>query len=294
MLVILAGGPSAEREVSFATAKTIQDSLQRQGVKFVVIDPAKPTWLEELVAAKPEKVVLALHGTFGEDGKVQHILQENNLPHTGSGATVSALAFDKLRTKDLVASLGVAVPKTLSANDSLNFPVVVKPNKQGSSYGVSIVSKASELSVALELAQKYDEDSKFIIEELIPGTELTCGVIDVFGSLQALPLVEIVPKASFFDYQAKYSNESGCEEICPARIEAKLTEEIQEKSVSIYKKMGARSYGRLDWILRDGQPYFLEINTLPGMTPTSLINKELSAAGINFDDFIRNLLASAR
>ncbi|MDP3993092.1 MAG: D-alanine--D-alanine ligase [bacterium] len=293
MIVILAGGTSAEREVSLATAQSVAESLARQNTQFTQIDTRDEGWLERVKTLKPRAAIIALHGPYGEDGTVQKILEDNGIPYTGSAPKVSALVIDKIRTKEIVRKkFRVATAKDFT-EECVVYPVVVKPNKQGSSYGVSIVKSNSELSPAIKLAKKYDEDGHFLIEEYVKGVELTCGVIDVFGKVTALPLVEIIPNGEFFDFQAKYDTESGCQEICPARIENNLTKEIQEKSVLLSKDFGIRQYCRIDWILRSGQIHFLEINTLPGMTPTSLINKELTAASINYDEFIKKLLETA-
>ena len=293
MIVILAGGTSAEREVSLATAQSVAESLKRQNTQFTQIDTREEDWLGHVKKLKPRVAIIALHGPYGEDGTVQKILEDNGIPYTGSAPKVAALAIDKIRTKEIVSKkFHIAMAKDFT-EESVVYPVVVKPNKQGSSYGVSIVRSNSELSPAIELAKKYDEDGRFLIEEYVKGVELTCGVIDVFGEVTALPLVEIIPRGEFFDFRAKYDTESGCQEICPARIENNLAEEIQSKSVLLYKEFGIRQYCRIDWILRDGQIHFLEINTLPGMTPTSLINKELAVAGINYDNFINKLIETA-
>jgi len=293
MIVILAGGSSAEREVSFATAKSIGDSLKHQDIRFTQIDPQDIDWLQQTKEVKPTVVVIALHGPFGEDGTVQKILEDNNISYTGSNPDTASITINKIKTKSIVSEkYNLKVAKDFN-DDSIIYPAVVKPNKQGSSFGVSIVNNQLELAPAIELAKKYDEDGEILIEEQIQGIELTCGVIDIFGKTQALPLVEIVPNGQFFDFQAKYDTESGCQEICPAQIGSNSTKMIQESSIRLFKRFGIKQYCRIDWILRDDEPYFLEVNTLPGMTPTSLINKELVAAHIKYDDFIKKLLETA-
>ncbi|MCR4277939.1 MAG: D-alanine--D-alanine ligase [Candidatus Berkelbacteria bacterium] len=287
MLVILAGGPSAEREVSFWSAETIGVALKKLDKKFVVIDPAQKDWLALLKASKPILVLIALHGPFGEDGQLQKILEKEGIPFSGSDSRVSALAINKEKAKKMIGGLGIATPKNYRVRSRLPYPVVVKPLTNGSSFGVTVVKDAATLSPALVEAKKF---GRLIIEQYIAGTELTCGVIDIFGSIQALPLVEIRPNRQFFDFAAKYDSESGCQEICPAPIDGKLTKEIQELSIKVYKILGCRQYARIDWIVRDGTPYFLEVNTLPGLTKNSLINKELLAAGISFENFIDPLI----
>jgi D-alanine-D-alanine ligase len=291
MIAILKGGNSAERKVSLLTAKSVAESLVRQKITYKEVDAANKYWLKKVKELSPEMVVNTLHGTFGEDGEIQSILEKNSIPFTGSGAKASALTFNKIKTKRTVANkLKIRVPRNFSWSDILPFPIVVKPNQQGSSFGVSIVRKASELKSAITSAQEYSGKDLIILEEYIEGKELTCGIIDVFGKIAALPLIEIVPQNEFFDYQSKYSTESGCEEICPARIPDKIALEVQEKSRQIHQLLGLKQYSRMDWILRDDELYFLEANSLPGMTPTSLLPKELTARGIGYDNFIRALI----
>ncbi len=289
MIILLKGGTSSEREVSLWTAQSIADSLTRQGLEFQEIDAADADWFQRVVSASPSVVVIALHGPYGEDGTVQRLLEEKGIPHTGSRADVAAVTIDKALTKQRVAELGVATPtaKVITGGEPIEweseFPVVVKPNAEGSSFGVSIVQSADELQAAVEVALTFD--TTVLVEEYVQGLELTCGVIDVLGEARALPLVEIIPSHQFFDFDTKYT--AGlCEEICPARVSSETTELVQGLSLKIYQALDLSQYARLDWVLRDGTPYFLEVNTLPGMTKTSLITKELAAAGIDFDSFI--------
>lgn len=294
-IVLLAGGNSSERQVSLWTAETITASLARQQIPHQLIDPRSPNWLNHLLKLSPDVVIIALHGTFGEDGIVQKILEDNNVVFTGSGSEVAKIAFNKLATKELIRSWGIVTPDWQKTVDTsaiqLKPPVVVKPAAEGSSYGVTIVWNSHEIEPAIITAREYCPE--ILVEKYIGGTEITCGVIDVFGKLQALPLVEIRPETEFFDFQAKYDSKF-CHEICPAEISTELTKRIQEESVKIFSKLKCRQYARVDWILSNQTPYFLEINTLPGMTKTSLLNKELNAANISFDHFIRGLLDTAK
>jgi len=293
-VVVLAGGPSNERGVSLWTAETITSSLTRQGIPHQQIDPRSPDWLSHLKKLRPRAVVLALHGTFGEDGTIQQILEANGLAFTGSGSTAARVTFDKVATKEAISSLGIKTPEwQLWQKDQpvrLDPPVVVKPAREGSSYGITIAWKEHDIEPAIYVAQRYDP--QVLIERYVAGTEVTCGVIDLYGQIQALPLVEIRPETEFFDFQAKYDARF-CHEICPAEINTKLTERIQAESVRIFQELGCQQYARLDWIISQNQPYFLEVNTLPGMTKTSLITKELATAKIDFDDFLATLIATA-
>jgi len=281
-VAVLAGGPSSEREVSLWTAKTITDALYRLKIPHQLIDPRSPNWLEHLTAIQPAVVVIALHGTFGEDGQIQTILEENRLAFTGSDSVCAAAAFNKQQAKTTAAELEIATPQWQIVTNPepcrIPPPVVVKPNQEGSSYGITIAWKLHEIEPAVAVAKEYGRE--VLIEEYIAGTEVTCAVLDVFGHVQALPLVEIRPETEFFDFQAKYDARY-CHEICPAEIDSRLTQTVQEQSVAIFQKLGCRQYARIDWIIRDGIPYFLEINTLPGMTKTSLINKELAAPRVS-------------
>lgn len=288
MLVLLTGGGGPERDVSFMTAKTIAQSLRQLRRSFAMVDVGKDDWQQVVLSHAPEVAILAIHGHFGEGGQLQSWLEEKEIPFTGSSSIAARQAFDKRSTKARVAALGIATPKEFTV-DTVVLPVVVKPNHEGSSIGVSIVRTPEELPGALETA---GEDP--LIEEYIEDTELTCAVTDVFGKAQALPLVEIVPaeRHTFFDYEAKYVAGEATE-FCPARISDELTTQIQEQSLAIFEHLELRQYCRIDWMLRGKTPYFLEVNTIPGMTPTSLINKELAAANISFDDFIAALIQTA-
>ena len=186
--------------------------------------------------------------------------------------------------------MGIACPKNFTSKKNLPFPVVIKPNKEGSSYGISIVEKKAELDQAINMTQRFDK--KVLIEEYIKGVEFSCAVTEITGSARALPVTEIIPSNSFFDYHSKYSID-GAKEITPARISKELANDLQQKSEKIFNKFNLRQYARIDWIVKDNHPYFLEVNTLPGMTSTSLINKELNAAGVSIAKFISFLISSA-
>jgi len=295
MIAILKGGRSAERDVSLLTAKSITESLDRQNISYKEFDAADDDWLKKIKELRPKVVINALHGTFGEDGEIQSILEESGIPFTGSGSKASTLTFNKIKSKEVVVNkLNILVPKSFSESEDLSFPIVVKPSQQGSSFGVTIVRDATELKEAINFAKKYSDNDSIIFEEYIDGTELTCGVIDIFDKVTALPLVEIIPKNEFFDYQSKYNNESGCEEICPARVPDEIAIRVQEYSRQIHQLLGLRQYSRTDWMVKNDELYFLETNSLPGMTPTSLLPKELTARGIPYDKFIGALISSMK
>ncbi len=293
MITVLTGGKSSERTVALWSAETVVVALKSLKINHTVIDCAKVDWLGTLKNAQPQLAILALHGQFGEDGQIQKILERENIAYTGSGPMACRLAWDKIEAKKLVQNMGLATPVWSVVGDSerpSNLPVVVKPAKEGSSFGVTIVKTAIKLVPAITAAKKFGV--KVLIEEYIEGTELTCGVIDLRGKIETLPLVEIIPKNQFFDFAAKYDGKS-CEEIVPARISNELTKKIQKQSTEIFRQFGCRHYARIDWILPDQIPYFLELNTLPGLTKNSLIVKELRSAGISMEKFVELLAHKA-
>ena len=289
MIVLLTGGSGSERTVSLATAKTISASLTRLSEPFCEIDVAEVSWLAAVLELKPKMAIIAVHGTFGEDGGLQHVLENADIPHTGCSAEVAKITFDKRATKKCVGLLGIKVADEYSLRDRItNFPIVVKPNSEGSSIGITIVHDVNELDEALHNAQQYGD---VLLEEYVSGREFTCAVCNLFGKVQALPLVEIKPTHEFFDYESKYAI-GGSEEICPASLDEETTKKIMEQSENIFRSLNIGQYCRIDWILSQDIPYFLEVNTIPGMTSTSLINKEIVAADISFDDFIAQLIAT--
>ena len=304
-VAVLMGGRSAERDVSLSTGRQVLDSL----------DPLKyVTWeldtsdLPALASAdeseRPDVVFIALHGPGGEDGTVQGFLETLRIPYTGSGVLASALAMDKVRTKALLSTENVVLPADLTLyrrdrgrvrraaaeiGDRLGFPAIVKPNRQGSTYGCSVVREAGEVDAALELAFRYDDT--VLVEQRIEGTEITVAVLGN-DDLVALPAVEIVAPGGFFDYEAKYA-ESGAEEIVPARIDETAANEAREIALLCHRLLGCRGMSRTDMFVTDEGVVTLEVNTIPGMTPTSLLPKAAQAAGISFPDLLDRLIVLA-
>ncbi len=239
-------------------------------------------------------VFIAMHGPFGEDGTVQGMLDLRGYKYTGSGVLASALGMDKLMFRKIMKSAGIKIPEytVLKAGDSSNIdlrvlgelPYFVKPNRAGSSVGASMVRNRTDLKQALELA--FEHDDTVLIDEFITGTEITCGILGN-DKLTALPLVEIRPLlGEFFDYDSKY-RESGSEEIVPARVSKDLTKKIQNIAVKVFKEIGCRGFGRVDFILKNGkEPYVLEINTIPGLTPMSLLPKAAKAGGLSYEKLL--------
>jgi len=253
------------------------------------------------ISKRPVDVVfIALHGKYGEDGMIQGLLELAGLKYTGSRVLASAIGMDKITFRKLMIVEKILIPKYVVVKKGENFkhvhkvlkktPYFVKPSDQGSSVGASIVKKQKDLGKALKLAHKYSELA--LVDEYIKGMEVTCGVLGNEKPI-ALPVVEIVSKKDFFDYESKYS-ETGAEEIVPARINKKLTTKIQNLAIKVYKAVGARGFGRVDFILKKGvEPVVLEINTIPGLTSASLLPKEAKAAGISYPNLLDRVIKYA-
>lgn len=251
-------------------------------------------------------VFLALHGKYGEDGTIQGFLELTGTPYTGSGVLASALAMDKVVAKRLLEAVGIPVPRGVhvargeSAREGASIlaraqalcPAVVKPSKQGSSVGMSLVDRPEQMAAAVRLALEHDDEA--LVEERIFGTEITVGVLGRTAGLglEALPVVEIVPRREFFDYQAKYDPDQ-CEEICPARISDEATRAAQALALRAHRALSCRGYSRTDMILGPRGPVVLEVNTLPGMTMNSLLPKAAAAAGIPFGELLDRIVSLA-
>jgi D-alanine-D-alanine ligase len=258
---------------------------------------------------KPDVVFIALHGKGGEDGTIQGMLELLGLPYTGSGVLASALAMDKAMTKHLFRSAGIPVledllvrrgqaldPAALTAGVCQllgGFPVFVKPNAEGSTFGCTLVASSAELPGAIEIALQYD--ALAIIERYARGMEITVGVLGNTGEaegLEALPVIEIVPKAAYYDYESKYA-EGGSEHIIPARLSEALLRRAQEIALRCHELLGCRGMSRTDMIVAGQELVVLEVNTIPGMTPTSLLPQAAAHAGIPFSQLLDRLIASA-
>jgi D-alanine-D-alanine ligase len=303
-LALIAGGKSGEREVSLKGAAEVAKVLdpQKYGVKRY--DPA--TDLAKLAAEADSLDVafILLHGPFGEDGTVQGFLDLLDIPYQGSGVLGSAIAMDKNLAKILYRNSGLTVPDWLMLRKKesqqtdigaiprqIALPLVVKPARQGSSLGMSIARSKDELATAIRKAFAYDNE--IMLEQYIRGREITVGVIgnDI---VTALPLVEIIPDAQydFFDYEAKYKP-GATREICPADFDDKLTARAQEYGVTAHRALHLRGYSRTDMMVSNDSIYILETNTIPGMTPTSLLPQAAAAAGLSFSALLDRLLELA-
>ncbi len=293
-MALLAGGCSAEREVSLKGAEAVKRALKARGIPYVFFDPAKDLPLLASQAKDFDVAFLVLHGPGGEDGRIQGFLDALGLPYQGSGVLGSALAMDKSLSKLLYQNSALPVPQSIEWRKGEPvpqlefFPVVVKPVSQGSSVGMSLVSDQEALEEALFLAGRYEE--RVLIEEYLEGRELTVGILDE----EALPVVEIIPGEGhrFFDYEAKYTP-GATEEICPARVPKEIFAKAQEYALRAHRALRLRHYSRTDFIWAGEEVYVLETNTIPGMTETSLLPLAAKVAGYSFEDLVEKLLLLA-
>jgi D-alanine-D-alanine ligase len=268
-IAVLMGGPSAEREVSLQSGRMVAQALLAAGAHVAEVDVLDENF--EL-PADADVAFVALHGTFGEDGQVQRILEERGVAYTGSRPETSALAFNKGAAKQAFRAAGIPTPRA-----TYSPPLVVKPARQGSSVGIAIVRDPSELAAALAGAKRYDEN--IIVEQFINGREFTVGIL---GG-RALPVVEIRTNRKFFDYEAKYTP-GAAEEICPAPIDALTASRIHELARRAHECLGCRDFSRVDVMWNGKRDFFvLEVNTIPGLTPNSLLPKAARAAGLSME-----------
>lgn len=297
-IAVLAGGRSSEYDVSISSGTQVMENLDKNKYEVKLIKVSKEEgnidFVTELKQFDPEKVFITMHGSYGEDGRLQGILDFMNLPYVGSGVLASALGMNKLKFKELMSFFDILMPKwtVVYTKEKLKqkciefgFPCVVKQICGGSSLGVYIVKSEQELTVILE---KEEIKEGLLVEEYIKGTEVSCGVLGN-KELTVLPVIEIVSKNDFFDYEAKYQIGKS-EEIVPARIEDEMTKKVQETSLEIYRTVGCRDFARVDFIIKDCKAYLLEINTIPGLTPNSLLPKEAAAVGISYAELLDRLI----
>ena len=287
-ITVMLGGPSAEREVSLRTGTAVAQALRSLGHTVNELDPRTPDWT---LPAGTEVVFLALHGTYGEDGTVQRQLDLLGVPYTGCDAEASRIAFDKVLTKEKCLQAGVPTAKYVTVTSpavplpaGLTLPLVAKPSRQGSSVGLQFIERAEEWGTALAESLKFD--SEVLIEEKIVGRETTVAIL----AGQPLPVVEIRPKTGSYDYQRKYTA-GATEYFCPADFDAATTKRIQEAALGAFVAVGGRDYSRVDVMVRaDGSPVVLEVNTLPGMTETSLLPKAAAAAGMTYAELCQRMI----
>mgnify|MGYP001243495193 CR=1 FL=1 len=292
---ILIGGDSSEREVSIASGRSIENACIALGHEVVRLDPKDGLEKIKSLLLKVDLVFNGLHGGDGENGKISKYLEDLGVLFTGSDSISSEICMNKDKAKRIAANNNVLTPEwVLVTNDALsgnigqlNFPIVVKPNDQGSTLGLSIINSKSQLKGAFKVANSFA--SSVMYEQHIQGREITCSIV---GNI-AYPIVEIIPKHEIYDYECKYTKGMS-KYICPAEINKNISSKIKEISLKIHKLLGCRHYSRVDFLLdRNNDPWFLEINTLPGMTETSLLPKSLESAGVNFNQIIEKIIGEA-
>jgi D-alanine-D-alanine ligase len=287
-VVVMLGGPSAEREVSLRSGAGVAGALRSLGHSVSEVDPKDGTFV---LPKKTDVVFLALHGTFGEDGVVQHELDKLGVPYTGCDSEASRVAFDKVLTKQRCIETGIPTAKfVVVESEKMPWPmgwqppVVVKPVRQGSSVGLQFVDRVADWSDALREAFRYD--SQLLAEEKIIGRETTVGIL----ADRALPVVEVRPKSGGYDYRNKYTA-GNTDYFCPAEFDEATTRAIQDAALGAFRAIGGRDYARVDVMVRaSGEPIVLEVNTLPGMTETSLLPKAAAAAGMNYAELCQKMI----
>lgn len=299
-ILVLMGGGGTEHEVSLSSGKEVLKNFneKKYEVKSMIL---KNEYLdiEKVKKINPDVVFIIIHGGIGEDGTIQKILEKNKIKFIGSGSKASALGIDKSKFKKLMINSSLPVPKGIEINKNkktdlekikkLGNKWVVKPVSQGSSVGVSLVDDFSKINEAMELAFKFDD--RILIEEFVSGIEVSCGLLGNENPV-ALPVIEICPKNIFFDYEAKYKF-GKCEEIVPARLSKEITKKIQNYSLKVFKLINCRGMARVDFIINENKPVILEINTIPGMTPNSLLPKEAKSIGINYSQLLDKIIELA-
>lgn len=318
-IALVTGGFSAEAEISYKSAITIENNVDKEKWDLYKIDINPKGWFYELPTGQKilvdkndfslvindekitfDAVLIGIHGTPGEDGKLQSYFDLMNIPYTSCDATTSALTFNKRYTVAVAASGGISVSRSvllfknipLSPDElikRLNFPVFVKPNNGGSSIGMSKINSSSEeIRAAIEKA--FNEDNQVLVEEFIKGREFTIGVFRSKGEIIALPITEIISKKDFFDYEAKYLGAS--EEVTPAKVEENIAEKVREAAIKVYRIFNCKGVVRIDFIYNeaDSKPYMLEINTVPGQSEASIVPQQVHAMGWNLTQFYTALI----
>ena len=298
---VLLGGRSAEREISLMSGNGVLAALKKQGIDAHAFDPAERS-LAELAAEKFDRVFIALHGRYGEDGSLQGALEQLGVPYTGSGVMASSIAMDKIFTKKIwqhhqlpTPNYAILTPESdlQKVVSELGLPLIVKPPHEGSTIGITKVNASSEISAAYALAAQFDDE--VLAEEFIQGRELTVAVLGVGANAYALPVIEIVAPEGNYDYQNKYFTDD-TQYLCPAPIDAALTAHIQKICVDAYRAINCEGWARADVLLRasDNQAFLIEINTSPGMTGHSLVPMAARAAGMSYEDVCVEILQTAR
>ncbi|MDY7540357.1 D-alanine--D-alanine ligase [Undibacterium sp. RTI2.1] len=298
---VLFGGRSAEREISIMSGTGVLAALKSKGVDAHGFDTGERS-LADLAAEKFDRVFIALHGRFGEDGSLQGVLEQLGIPYTGSGVMASAIAMDKIFTKKIWQNHQLTTPayEVLNAEtelrlvpDRLSLPLILKPPHEGSTIGITKVNGYSDMKDAYALAAQFDDE--VLAEEFIQGRELTVAILGTGKDAYALPIIEIVAPQGNYDYQNKYFTDD-TKYLCPAPLDAALSEQIRQMSVDAYRAVNCEGWARVDVLLRasDNQAFLIEVNTSPGMTGHSLVPMAARAVGLSYEDLCLKILQSAR
>ncbi|MBM7624384.1 D-alanine--D-alanine ligase family protein [Sporohalobacter salinus] len=305
-VAVIRGGRSKERDISLKTGKAVYKALKSKGVDVIALDPEEENFYQKLTDKDIDVAFIALHGRYGEDGTIQGLFEMMDIPYAGSGVLSSSLAMDKVVSKKIFKQEGILTPEFKVLNREswkqqsqkllselkaeFNFPLVVKPALEGSSLGLSIIKKKENLAKAVDEAFEYD--SEILIEKYIEGKEITVGILGN-QDLVVLPIIEIKPKNGVYDFEAKYTK-GMTEFIIPARLEEEIYNWAQEMANKAYKVLKCSGMARVDLIVsKEGKPYVLEVNTIPGMTETSLLPQAAKAAEIEFPDLVLKILEYA-
>lgn len=300
-IAVLYGGVSGEREVSLATGSGIVHALKKNGHDVIEID-FNPKFLQEIIALDVDLVFIALHGKYGEDGRIQGLLDMLEIPYVGSNVLASALAMDKGKAKQIFKQNHIPVAKSKvyqvtksnvkdifkDIKECFTPPFVIKPNREGSTLGLSMIKKEEEIEEGIMMAAKSDH--MILVEDFIDGVEVTVPILGAKNREKALPVIEIVPKNEFYDYESKYTA-GGSEHIIPARLEEQVLQTIKEYALKAHQALGCEIYSRVDFIVqKDQTPVILEVNTLPGMTETSLFPSAAKAIGLDYESMIEKII----
>lgn len=308
VVAVILGGPSSEAEISRVTGSAIAAALREKGYNAKEVELVPERLLAQLHSMNAKVIFNAVHGKYGEDGRLQSILEAAGLPYTGSRVLASAVAMDKVATKHFLRSAKISTPKCLIFNktdianglvsvkqqiiEKFGVPVVIKAAAQGSSIGVTIAKDVEEIEAALQDAFTYSEN--VLVEECIKGKELTVALMETNGEVKPLPVIWIAPHSGAYDFHSKYTK-GATDYHCPAPLDEKTTAHVQQLAIDTYKVLGLSGVARVDVMLDDNsQGYVLEANTVPGMTATSLVPKAAAAVGITFPDLCEKILLSAK
>lgn len=285
---VLMGGWSSEREISLVSGRRVAGALRSKGYDVVEVDVQRDV-VEKLTDLNIDIAFIMLHGKPGEDGIIQGLLEVMDIPYTGSDVLSSSLSMDKVMTKKVLNASGIPTPDyeypVVKDNPSLDYPYLIKPVSEGSSVGISIVRNEDDYKRALEEVDGYGD---FFAEEYINGVEITVGIL---GDM-ALPTLELVPKNEFYDYEAKYT-EGMTEFIIPARLDAGIRERCKNIALETFRVLGCRDFGRVDFVVKEGEAYVLEVNTIPGMTELSDLPAEAEEIGIGYEELVDRILRLA-